>query len=79
MNTAHTPYHPTAKHPHPVALRARDLAERLGVSERHIHRLAKHPDPAVRLPSAFKVGRATFWRFSDIMAWIDRQAENTGA
>jgi predicted DNA-binding transcriptional regulator AlpA len=77
MNTAQTPYAQTAKHPHPITLRARDLAERLGVSERHVHRLRKHSDPAVRLPAPLKVGRSTFWRYADIIEWIDRQAENT--
>lgn len=65
-----------APHPHPLTLRPVDLAGRLGVCTRHITNLRKHPDPARRLPAAFKVGRAVFWRFEDIQAWIDRQATN---
>lgn len=69
----------TEPHPHPLALRQADLAARLAISPRHVTNLRNHPDPERRLPPAFKVGRATFWRFSDIEKWLHRQAERSAA
>ena len=46
----------------PITLRPQGLADRLGVSRRHIYDLIDHPDPARRLPAPFKMGRATFWK-----------------
>ena len=66
-------------HPHPLMLRPKDLADRLGVTVRHVHRLVKHPDPDIRLPKPFKVGRATFWKYEDVLAWIERQANKSAA
>jgi predicted DNA-binding transcriptional regulator AlpA len=63
----------------PLTLRAKDLAQRLGVSERHVHRLAKHDNPAERLPEAIKIGRATVWRYADIVAWLDAKAVHESA
>ena len=69
----------SAAHPHPLTLRPQGLADRLGVSRRQLYKLAKHPDPAVRLPASFKIGRATFWRVADINDWIERQANRNAA
>ena len=66
-------------HPHPLILRPADLAGRLGVSTRHVTNLRNHPDPARRLPAPFKMGRAKFWRISDVQAWIERQAAQSAA
>jgi predicted DNA-binding transcriptional regulator AlpA len=66
-----------AKVSSPLALRPQGLADRLGVSRKHIYNLVNHPDPDVRLPKPFKMGRATFWKMSDISAWIERQAART--
>ena len=64
---------------HPITLRPQGLADRLGVSRRHIYDLVKHPNPARRLPAPFKMGRATFWKAGDIDAWIERQASRIAA
>lgn len=66
-------------HPHPLALRPQDLADRLGVTRRAIYKLLKHPDAARRLPAPLKIGRMTLWRIEDVEAWLDRQAERTAA
>jgi predicted DNA-binding transcriptional regulator AlpA len=63
----------------PFTLRPQGLADRLGVSRRHIYDLIDHPDPARRLPAPFKMGRATFWKMSDISTWIERQSARTAA
>jgi predicted DNA-binding transcriptional regulator AlpA len=62
-----------------MAVRPDDFARRIGVSRRYLYNLMNHPDPARRLPAPFKVGRATFWRFCDVEAWIERQAANSAA
>jgi len=64
-------------HSFPLTLRPKDLADRLGVSRRYLYLLLKHPDPARRLPTPFKMGRATFWRADDVRGWIDRQSRRT--
>lgn len=78
---AHTKSKPARPepHPHPLALRAADIASRLSISARHVTNLRNHPDPERRLPPAFKVGRATFWRYADIEEWLNRQAERSAA
>jgi predicted DNA-binding transcriptional regulator AlpA len=63
----------------PITLRPQGLADRLGVSRRHIYDLIDHPDPARRLPAPFKMGRATFWKMSDISAWVELQAARAAA
>jgi predicted DNA-binding transcriptional regulator AlpA len=63
----------------PIAVRPHELARLIGVSHRHIYKLINHPDPARRLPTPFKMGRATFWRFADVQAWLDRQAALSAA
>lgn len=68
-----------AAQPHPLTLRPQGLADRLGVSRRHVYKLLQHPDPAVRLPAPFKIGRATFWRAADVNDWIERQAHRSAA
>ena len=55
-------------------LRVADLIEHAKLTRRTIYDLIKHPDPDVRLPAPFKIGRGTFWRAAEIEAWIDRQA-----
>ena len=65
--------------PTPLTIRAKGLAKLLGVSERHIHRLAAHSDPAARLPASFKIGGATVWRHADIVEWLDAQAARRAA
>lgn len=59
------PPNAAAAQPHPLTLRPQGLADRLGVSRRHVYKLLQHPDPAVRLSAPFKIGRATFWRIAD--------------
>lgn len=66
-------------HPYPLMLRPNDLADRIGVTRRYLYKLLKHPDPAQRLPSPLKIGRATFWRTEDIQNWINRQAVRSSA
>ena len=61
-------------HPHPMTLRPKDLADRLGVTRRYLYLLLKHPDATRRLPKPFKIGQGTFWRAEDVQAWLDRQA-----
>ena len=54
-----TPYRVIDKkipHPHPMALRPQDLADRLGVTRRYLYDLLRHPDPARRLPAPFESG-----------------------
>ena len=68
-----------AKVSSPLTLRPQGLADRLGVSRKHIYNLVNHPDPDVRLPKPFKMGRATFWKMSDISAWIERQSARATA
>ena len=63
----------------PITLRPQGLADRLGVSRRHIYDLIDHPDPHGGCPHPFKMGRATFWKMSDISAWIERQSARTAA
>lgn len=68
-----------ATHPHPLALRPADLAARLGTSRRNLYNWLKSPDPDVRLPTPFKIGRATFWRTEEIETWLARQAQRRAA
>jgi predicted DNA-binding transcriptional regulator AlpA len=68
-----------APHPHPLTLRPKDLADRLGVTRRYLYDLLKHPDPVRRLPAPLKIGRATFWRIEDVQAWLTRQADRNAA
>ena len=63
----------------PLALRPQGVADRLGVSRRHVYGLIQHPDPKLRLPAPFKIGRATFWKASDISDWVERQARRAAA
>jgi len=66
-------------HPHPYAIRPKDLANRLGVTRRYLYDLLQHPDPEVRLPRPFKIGRATFWRAADVTEWLERQAQRNAS
>lgn len=66
-------------HPHPLTLRPKDLADRLGVTRRYLYALLKHPDATRRLPKPFKIGRATFWRADDVQEWLARQADRSAA
>jgi len=50
----------------PIALDAKELAEMLGVSLRHIRRL----DASGRLPVGFRLGRAKRWARREIEEWI---------
>jgi len=49
-----------------LALSVRDVADLLGVSERHIWKLER----TARLPKALKVGRCVRWRRADIESWV---------
>lgn len=77
MEAKSTKYEPTQPHPHPLTVRPKDLASRIGVSARQITVLRSHPNPEIRLPKHFKVGRGTFWRIKDIEAWVERQAQRS--
>jgi predicted DNA-binding transcriptional regulator AlpA len=66
-------------HPHPLALRPQDLADRLGVTRRYVYVLLKHPDAERRLPQPFNIGRATFWRADDIQDWLSKQGARSAA
>lgn len=66
-------------HPHPLTLRPKDLADRLGVTRRYLYTLLKHPDPARRLPPPIKIGRVTIWRMKDVQDWLTRQSEQSAA
>lgn len=68
---------PRDTHPNPMTLRPQALADRLGVTRRYLYVLLKHPDPALRLPEPFKIGRATFWRADTVQDWLTRQAART--
>lgn len=70
---------PLPDSPHALALRPEQLARRVGTSRRNLYNWLKHPDPTVRLPRPFKVGRATLWRVSDIEDWLTRQAQRRAA
>lgn len=72
-------YEKRSPHPHPLTLRPKELADRLGVTVRHVHRLVQHPNPEIRLPKPFKIGGATFWLYEDVLGWIERQAERNAA
>jgi len=78
---AETGHDPDRKkpHPHPLALRPSDLADRLGVTRRYLYDLLKHPDASRRLPQPFKIGRATFWRADDVQEWLSRQSGRSAA
>lgn len=70
---------PLPDSPHALALRPEQLARRLGVCRRQLYRLLKHPDPSVRLPAPFKIGRATFWRPEEVEDWLRRQGARRAA
>lgn len=61
--------------PRPLTLRPNDLAARLGTSTRNLYLWMKHPDPDVRLPKPFKIGKGSHWRLDEIEAWLERQAQ----
>jgi len=50
----------------PLAYSARQLAERLGVSLRHVRRM----DSAGLLPRPCRLGRAVRWPAEDVQAWL---------
>ena len=52
-------------HP-PIALSAESLAQRLGVSLRHIRRM----DSAGKLPSPIRLGASVRWPVTEIEAWL---------
>ncbi len=49
-----------------LVMSASELAQKLGVSVRHIRRL----DAAGKLPQPVKIGRCVRWRVGDIMEWL---------
>ena len=49
-----------------LALSAAELAERLGVSERHIRRM----DSSGELPTPIHIGRCVRWPIAEIEAWL---------
>ncbi|MGK7753794.1 MULTISPECIES: helix-turn-helix transcriptional regulator [unclassified Roseovarius] len=63
----------------PLTIRPGELAARMGVSLAWINQLRNHPNPEVRLPRSFKIGRAVFWRIEDVNEWLDRQARRNAA
>jgi len=54
----------------PLLLSARDLAALLRLSVRSIRSL----DTAGRLPKPLRIGGRVFWRFAEVLAWIDSGA-----
>lgn len=48
-------------------LKAKEVADILGVSQRQVWRLVS----ACLLPKSVRIGGCTRWRLSDINAWID--------
>jgi len=50
----------------PLALSARQLAERLGVSLRHVRRM----DSAGLLPRPVRLGRAVRWPVDEVDGWL---------
>ena len=50
----------------PLALSAGQLAQRLGVSERHLRRMTS----GGHLPRPFHIGRLVRWSVTEIDAWI---------
>ena len=53
-----------------MTLSAETLAQRLGVSVRHIRRL----DSAGRLPTPIRLGGCVRWRADEIHAWLEAGA-----
>ena len=49
-----------------LALTAEELAERMGVSLRHVRRL----DSSGQLPKPVRLGRSVRWPVSEIEAWL---------
>ena len=54
----------------PLAFSAKELANRLGVSLRHIRRL----DSAGKLPKPIRLGRSVRWPAVEIESWLDAGA-----
>jgi predicted DNA-binding transcriptional regulator AlpA len=50
----------------PLLLRAADAASRCGISVR----TWRTWDAAGKVPAAVRIGRATFWRASELHAWV---------
>jgi len=53
-----------------LALSAADLAQRLGVSLRHVRRL----DSVGKVPKPLRLGRSIRWRMAEIQAWLEAGA-----
>ena len=51
---------------HPLAFSAAELAQRLGVSLRHMRRL----DSSGKLPKPVRLGRCCRWPVQEIEAWL---------
>ena len=49
-----------------LALSAEELAERMGVSLRHVRRL----DSSGQLPKPIRLGRSVRWPLSEVEAWL---------
>ena len=54
----------------PLAFSAAELANRLGVSLRHMRRL----DSAGKLPKPIRLGRSVRWPVAEIENWLDEGA-----
>jgi excisionase family DNA binding protein len=59
-----------ATSPAPLALRPREAAQALGLSERSLWALTAPRGP---IPAA-KVGRAVLYRYGDLQAWLAHEA-----
>lgn len=49
-------------------LSARDAAERLNVTERHVRRM----DAAGRIPEPVRVGGRRLWRVKELAEWVEQ-------
>ena len=56
----------------PLAYSAQELADRLGVSLRHIRRL----DSAQKIPRPIRLGRSCRWPVHEIQNWMDAGAKD---
>lgn len=54
----------------PLAMSAADMADRLGVSLRHLRRL----DSAGKVPRPIRLGRSVRWPLAEINRWMDAGA-----
>lgn len=51
----------------PLLLAAKQVAELLSVSERHVHKL----NSSGRLPRPIRLGRSVRWRREELEAWVE--------